>query len=78
MAALVAAIHVFRAAIKDMDGRHKAGHDDEERAPLEVRTFCRKAVGEARAPERRSWCRAQREYRLAIDLVPGMILRSNV
>jgi len=23
-------IHVFHAATKDMDGRHKAGHDDGE------------------------------------------------
>src|SRR5438552_1542189 len=31
MAALVAAIHVFFAAKQDMDGRHKAGHDDSTR-----------------------------------------------
>ena len=31
MAALVAAIHVFFAAKQDVDGRHKAGHDDSTR-----------------------------------------------
>jgi hypothetical protein len=29
MAALVAAIHVFGSASKDVDGRDKPGHDDE-------------------------------------------------
>jgi hypothetical protein len=28
MAGLVPAIHVWSSAMKDMDGRHKAGHDD--------------------------------------------------
>jgi hypothetical protein len=28
MAGLVPAIHVFAAAKEDVDGRHKAGHDD--------------------------------------------------
>jgi hypothetical protein len=28
MAGLVPAIHVFRAGTKDVDARHKAGHDD--------------------------------------------------
>jgi hypothetical protein len=35
MAALVAAIHVFEAANKDVDGRHRVGHDDEE-GPVDV------------------------------------------
>ena len=30
MAGLVPAIHVFRAARKDVDARHKAGHDGRE------------------------------------------------
>jgi hypothetical protein len=32
MAVLVAAIHVVRAASKDVDGRHEAGHDDNKSA----------------------------------------------
>jgi hypothetical protein len=32
MAALGAAIHVFGAASKDVDGRHEAGHDDNKSA----------------------------------------------
>jgi hypothetical protein len=32
MAALVAAIHVLRAANKDVDGRDKPGHDDNKSA----------------------------------------------
>jgi hypothetical protein len=32
MAALGAAIHVFGAASKDVDGRHEAGHDDSKSA----------------------------------------------
>jgi hypothetical protein len=36
MAGLVPAIHVFLAARqKDVDARHKAGHDDESRAGLD-------------------------------------------
>jgi hypothetical protein len=43
MAALVAAIHVFRAVSKDVDGRHWAGHDD-EKAPVAVTKFYRTTV----------------------------------
>jgi hypothetical protein len=30
MPALVAGIHVFNAASKDVDGRNKSGHDEQE------------------------------------------------
>jgi hypothetical protein len=44
MAALVAAIHGFRSASKDVDGRDKPGHDD-EKAPVAVGKFHRTLVG---------------------------------
>jgi hypothetical protein len=47
MAALVAAIHVFRSASKDVDGRDKPGHDD-EKAPVAVAKFHRTAVPQGR------------------------------
>jgi hypothetical protein len=36
MAGLVPAIHVFGSCRKDVDARHKAGHDDYELACLEA------------------------------------------
>jgi len=37
MAGLVPAIQVFRAASKDADARHKAGHDGLRQAPYDAR-----------------------------------------
>jgi hypothetical protein len=40
MAALVAAIHVFRATGKDMDGREKPGHDARTCDSLSIDGVC--------------------------------------
>jgi hypothetical protein len=37
MAGLVPAIHVFAACVKDVDARHKAGHDERPDIALQ---FC--------------------------------------
>src|ERR1051326_2981771 len=47
MAALVAAIHVFGVAKKDVDGRDEPGHD-EEKDPAPLTNINRAAVGLAR------------------------------
>src|ERR1051326_5870813 len=47
MAALVAAIHVFGVAKKDVDGRDEPGHD-EEKDPAALTNLNRAAVGLAR------------------------------
>jgi hypothetical protein len=44
MAALVAAIHVLRAANKDVDGRDKPGHDDSKSARFNLLRSLRKFV----------------------------------
>jgi hypothetical protein len=47
MAARVAAIHVFAAASKDVDGWAEPSHDG-RKAPVANATFNRTAVGQAR------------------------------
>jgi len=59
MAGLVPAIHVFRRPKKDVDARHKAGHDDEKQSFIEVR------------PERTRRWNAERVY----DLFPSLATR---
>jgi hypothetical protein len=47
MAGPVPAIHVFTYRAKDVDGRHKGGHDD-EKEPAAVRKFHGTAVARGR------------------------------